>query len=287
MVDDNSDALSDVSMITNPGDYGELPDCIIIDPPETLQDELFDVSDLWGPNLATPEVLPDIQPPQFSCSFAASSYVPVVVTHRTPLTNVTNTIAPDTLTAAAYTTNALATGAGLTSQPLMSILAGKTEPEDPNVKNKRKRSPSGGGGGGGGGGKKKVVLDAEGNEVVVEKKPRAPKKQKKAKEEEVHRRPAAAAAAAADPAAANYDPGVKASYKPQPPSIEGQHCGRERRTVSPISHIVGLTQINLPKERMDDPPTKPQYVFHSETSKNLSVLVYGPPDPLGVSKTIK
>ena len=165
----------------------------------------------------------------------------------------------------------------------MSILAGITEPEEANVKNKRKRSPSGGGGGGGGGGKKKVVLDAEGNEAVVEKKPRAPKKQKKAKEEEVHRRPPAAAAAAA----ANYDPGVKASYKPQPPSIEGQHCGRERGTVSPISPIVGLTQINWPKERKDDQPPKPQYVFHSKTSKNLSVLVYGPPDPLGVSKTNK
>ena len=42
VVDDNSDALSDVSTITNPGDYGELPDCMIIDPPETLQEELFD-----------------------------------------------------------------------------------------------------------------------------------------------------------------------------------------------------------------------------------------------------
>ena len=96
VVDDDSNALSDVSMITNPGDYGEhLPDCMIIDPPETLQDELFYVSDLWDPNLSTPEVLPDIQPPQLSsCSSAAassSSYVPDVVTHRAPLTAMTNT----------------------------------------------------------------------------------------------------------------------------------------------------------------------------------------------------
>ena len=96
VVDADSNALSDVSMITNPGDYGEhLPDCMIIDPPETLQDELFYVSDLWDPNPSTPEVLPDIQPPQLSsCSSAAassSSYVPDVVTHRAPLTAMTNT----------------------------------------------------------------------------------------------------------------------------------------------------------------------------------------------------
>ena len=136
-VDENSDALSDVSMITNPGDYGELlPDCMIVDPLETLPEELFDVSDLLDPNLSTPEVLPDIQPPQSSCSSASSSssYVPVVMTHRTPLTNVTNTITPDTLTAAAYTANALATGAGLTSQLLLAALAGRTEGENANGK---------------------------------------------------------------------------------------------------------------------------------------------------------
>ena len=162
----------------------------------------------------------------------------------------------------------------------MSILKGITEPEDANVKNERKRSPSGGG-------KKKVVLDAEGNEVVVEKKPRAPKKPKKAREEAVHHSPPSAAAAAAPPAAANYDPGVTARYNPQAPSIEGNHGGRERGTVSPISPILGLTQINWPKERKDDPPPKPQYIYHTKMCKNLTVLVYGPPDPLGVSKTNK
>ena len=278
-MDENSNALSDVSMITNPGDYGELlPDCMIVDPLETLPEELFDVSDLWDPILSTPEVLPDIQPPQSSCSSvsSSSSYVPVVVTHCTPLTDMTNTITPDTLTAAAYTANALATGAGLTSQPLLAALAGRTEGENANVKSKRKRSGSGGGG------KRKVVLDAEGNEVVVEKKPRAPKKQKKTKEEEVHRSPPAAAA----PPAANSDPGVKALYNPQPPSIEGQHCGRERGRVSPISPMVGLTQMNWLNERKDDPPPKPQCVYHSKTCRSIAVLVYGPPDPLRVSKLI-
>ena len=161
-----------MSMITNPGDYGELlPDCMIIDPPETLPE------DLWDPNLSTPEVLPDIQPPLSSCSSSSAS-LPVVVTDRTPLTNVTNTITLDTLTEAAYTANAL---------PLLAALTGRSEREDANVKSKRKRNASGGGGGGGGGGsKKKVVLDAEANEVVVEKKPQAPKKKKKAKEEQVH-----------------------------------------------------------------------------------------------------
>ena len=119
----------------------------------------------------------------------------------------------------------------------------------------------------------------------MEKKPRAPKKPKKAKEQAVHHSPPVAAAAAAD--AANYDPGVTARYNPQAPSIEGYHGGRERGTVSPISPILGLTQINWPKERKDNPPPKPQYVYHSKMCKNVTVLVYGPPDPLGVSKTNK
>ena len=124
----------------------------------------------------------------------------------------------------------------------MSILAGIGEIEDGKVVVKRKRSPNG---------KRKVGLDAEGNEVVVEKKPRSPKKQKKVKEEAVHHSPPTAAAAAAPapapapaPAhadAANYDPRVTARYNPQAPSIQG---GRERGTVSPISPILGLTQIN-------------------------------------------
>ena len=128
-----------------------------------------------------------------------------------------------------------------------------------------------------------MVLDAKGNEVVVEKKAPAPKKQKKTKEEQVHRSPPAAAP---PPPAANSDPGVKASYNPQPPSIEGQHCGRERGRVLPISPMVGLTQMNWLKERKDDPPPKPQRVYHSKTCRSIAVLVYGPPDPLGVSKLI-
>ena len=163
----------------------------------------------------------------------------------------------------------------------MSILAGIGEIKDGKVVVKRKRSPYG---------KRKAVLDAEGNEVAVEKKPRAPKKQKKAKEKAVHDSPPAAAAPAAahaDADAANYDPGVTARYDPQAPSIQGYLSGRGRGTVSPISPILGLTQIDWPKERKDDPPPKQQYVYHSKTCKNVTVLLYGPPDLLGVSKTNK
>ena len=72
--DDNSDALSDVSMITNPGDFGELPDCLIVDPPDTLQEELFEDSDLWNPEVNPPaEVLPDIKTPQYNCASSSSS----------------------------------------------------------------------------------------------------------------------------------------------------------------------------------------------------------------------
>ena len=166
---------------------------MIIHPPETLPEELFDIGALWTPDSTTPaEVLPDIQPPQSNCasyssyssstSSSSSSYssssASVAGTLRTPLTNVTNTIIPATLTAAAYTANRLAEDAQIVAtQPLMSILAGIGEIEDRKVVVKRKRSPNG---------KRKVGLDAEGNEVVVEKKPRVPKKPKKAKEEAVH-----------------------------------------------------------------------------------------------------
>ena len=87
---------------------------------------------------------------------------------------------------------------------------------------------------------------------MVEKKPQAPKKQKKAKKKGHHSPPAAADAA-------NYDPGVTARYNPQAPSIGGNHGG-----------ILGLTQIDCPKERKDDPPPKPQYVYHSKTCKNVT-----------------
>ena len=302
MEDDNSDALSDVSMITTPGDYGELPDCLIVNPPDTLQEELFDASDLWNPELNTPaEVLPDIQAPQYNCASSSSASVPVATTNRIPLTDVTNTITPATLTEAAYTANRLAQDAELlATKPLMAILAGVGEVQDRKLKLKRKKGPSGVGGGGGN--KRKAVLDAEGHEIVVvaEKKPRVPKKPKKGKEEKVHRSPPPAAAAGAPPpppAAAdadadppsladNYDTGVKGSYNPETPTVEGQHSGRERETVSPISPMIGLTQLYWPKERKNDPPPKPYRIFHSKTCRAIEVIVYGPPDPLRVSKPI-
>ena len=267
MVDENSDALSDVPMITNPGDYGELPDCMIVYPTETLQEQFFDVSDLWHPNLPTPEVLLDILPPQSSCS--SSSSVPVVVTDCAPLTDMTNTISPYTLAAAAHTASALAAGVGLTSQPLMTLLAGRSEGEDSNLKTNSKRSASVGGGVGGGGGggvtKKKVVLDAEGNVVVVEKKPRAPKKQKKGKEEQVQPNPPAPPL----PAPADAAPAPAAAA---PPSSDGPLCRRETGRVSPISPMIGLTQFQWPRENKDDPPSKPQRIFHCKTARSIAVL---------------
>ena len=142
MVDDNSDALSDVSMITNPGDYGQLSDCMIIDPPVTFPEELFDIGDLWTPNSTIPaEVLSDIQPPQSNCastSSSSTSSVSVAGTHRTLLTDVTRTITLATLTAAAYTTNMLVEETQIVAtQPLMSILAGIGEIEDGKVVVKR------------------------------------------------------------------------------------------------------------------------------------------------------
>ena len=237
MVDYNSDALSDVSMITNPGVYGELPDCMIVDPPETLLEELFDVSDLWNPNPTTPVVLPDILSPQSNCASSVSDGV----THRTPLTDVTNTITPSTLTEAAYTAKRLTEDAEMVAtQLLMAILAGIGELENGKVV-KRKRSISVGGGGGGT--KKKVTLDAEGNVVAVEKKPRAPRKQKKCKEEQVNSNQP-------PPPPPPYAPATVAPAAAVPPSSDGPLCRRETGTISPISPMLGLTQFQWPKENL-------------------------------------
>ena len=51
---EESDKLSDVSILTNPpSEAGELADCYIVDPPQTLPEEIFDISEL----LETPEPL--------------------------------------------------------------------------------------------------------------------------------------------------------------------------------------------------------------------------------------
>ena len=51
---EESDKLSDVSILTNPpSEVGELADCYIVDPPQTLPEEIFDISEL----LETPEPL--------------------------------------------------------------------------------------------------------------------------------------------------------------------------------------------------------------------------------------
>ena len=60
---EESDKLSDVSILTKPpSEAGELADCYIVDPPQTLLEEIFDISEL----LETPEPLVtpdrDVQP---------------------------------------------------------------------------------------------------------------------------------------------------------------------------------------------------------------------------------
>ena len=51
---EESDKLSDVSILTKPpSEAGELADCYIVDPPQTLPEEIFDISEL----LETPEPL--------------------------------------------------------------------------------------------------------------------------------------------------------------------------------------------------------------------------------------
>ena len=56
---EESDKLSDVSILTKPpSKAGELADCYIVDPPQTLPEEIFDISDL----LETPEPLVTPEP---------------------------------------------------------------------------------------------------------------------------------------------------------------------------------------------------------------------------------
>ena len=51
---EESDKLSDVSILTKPpSEDGELADCYIVDPPETLPEEIFDISEL----LETPDLV--------------------------------------------------------------------------------------------------------------------------------------------------------------------------------------------------------------------------------------
>ena len=51
---EESNKLSDVSILTKPSsEAGELADCYIVDPPQTLLEEIFDISEL----LETPEPL--------------------------------------------------------------------------------------------------------------------------------------------------------------------------------------------------------------------------------------
>ena len=131
------DTLSDVSMETNPGDFSDLPDCMIIDPPETLPEEIFNIREVWNPEPpAAADTLPDIEAPSFSTS------TPVVAITRGPLADVTNNISRATLAGAAETTLATASPKNEDSVSPFSLMVGLTQltwprenqdDDDPNV----------------------------------------------------------------------------------------------------------------------------------------------------------
>ena len=112
---------------------------MIIDPPETLPDDIFYVTELWNPELPAPDSLntpADIHQPSCSAS------IPVVVSTGGPLVDVTNNITPATLAGAAHTATTLATAADLTSNVWKSpsaAAAGGVKGEGREGKKKRGR----------------------------------------------------------------------------------------------------------------------------------------------------
>ena len=159
-----ADSLSTVSLETNIGDYSKLPDCMIIDPPETLPEEIFDVRELWNLEPPSPETYQPI----------CLTSTPVASTAGDPLVDVTNIISPEKLAEAGEAATTLAAVAGLTSTVSVTSVAATTD------------TPTAAGGGEGevsegkkkARGKKKKTFDSDGKEIVPEKKPRVSKKAK-------------------------------------------------------------------------------------------------------------
>ena len=230
---DESEKLSDVSMSTKAGsEAGELADCFIVDPPETLPEEIFDIRELWNPEpICTPEreALPDIgEPPQSTAA---------------PATTTTTTISPEALGAAAKVAKDLVDRIDLDN--LVDKVNKKVQ--------KRKRQ-----------------------EEEGEKKEKAPKKRKKKAKDEAKPTPSAALGAA---------PSTTPPLFSRVPAPTDLPKGTER-SVSPISPVIGLTQLGWPRETRHKPNPQPARKFYCKGVKSMVLLVYGTPDPFGVSLTV-
>ena len=116
----------------------------------------------------------------------------------------------------------------------------------------------------------------EENPSEGEKKEKAPKKRKKKAKDEVKPTPSAALGAA---------PSATPPLPPRVPAPIDLPKGTER-SVSPISLVIGLTQLGWPRETRNESNPKPARKFYCKGTRTVVVLVYGIPDPFGVSLTV-
>ena len=110
----------------------------------------------------------------------------------------------------------------------------------------------------------------------AEKKEKAPKKRKKKAKDEVKPTPSAALGAAP-------------STTPPLPSCVPAPIDLPKGTessVSPISPVIGLTQLGWPRETRNEPNPQPAQKFYCKGVKSVVLLVYGAPDPFGVCLTV-
>ena len=260
-----SDELPDISSLTEkPSEYSELPDCYIVDPPETLPEEIFDISDL----LQTPG--PET-PPCYVQPYVVVAERPVDSPLQEKVVNTNSSFDTGLVDANLRENGVTANDQGRRNAAAAPNLEDKENCErGSDISNKKvpKRKKKG-----------------EETSQVNKKAKVAPRKKNDKKavppKGEVETKSSASVGAAPSPAS-------PLPSRAPPPVADKSTSPERRRSASPL---IGLTRQVWPHRAGidrggDRPNPQPERIFYCKGSRSVAILVYGPPHPVGVSKFI-
>ena len=262
---EESDKLSDVSILTNPpSEAGELADCYIVDPPQTLPEEIFDISEL----LETPEPL--VTPDRYVLPYmkvvdwaVADAEEEEGEEEKKVVTNPFDT-GLDQLSKRENLISHLRkvnkNDSRAVARDLANIDRLVNEAEAGNKVNKRAPKK-----------KRKDENALEEDEKTCKDTPKKKKQKKATTKDAVKTAPPPVLGAAPS----STPPLPSTSPPPVDPPREQERC---------VSPLIGLTHGCWPRERRNDPNPLPARVFYCKSTKAVVVQVFGPPVPVGVSE---
>ena len=254
---EESDKLSDISILTNPpSEVGELADCYIVDPPQTLPEEIFDISEL----LETPEPL--VTPDRYVLPYmkvvdravADAEEEGEEDTGLDQLSKRENLI--DHLRKLRKN-DSVAVARDLAN---IDRLVNKAEADN----KVNKRAPKK---------KRKDENALEEDEKACKDNPMKKKQKKATTKDAVKTAPPPVLGAAPS----STPPLPSTSPPPVDPPREQERC---------VSPLIGLTHGCWPRERRNDPNPLPARVFYCKSTKAVVVQVFGPPVPVRVSQQV-